>query len=56
MLSNTLIKLCYSEVGRSLFKSDRLTYGMHFIKGVFPNLFAKNEWEFYTGQTIAEAS
>ena len=48
-LSNTLIKLCYSEIGRSLFKSDRLTYGMHFIKGVFPNLFGKNEWEFFTG-------
>lgn len=29
---------------------------MHFIKGVFPNLFGKNEWEFFTGQTIVDAS
>lgn len=55
MLSGTLIKLCYSEIGRSLFKSDRLTYGMHFVKGVHPDLFGKNEWEFFIGQTIAEA-
>lgn len=39
LLSDGLIKLCYSEIGRSLFKADRLTYGMHFVKGVFPALF-----------------
>lgn len=48
-LSNSLIKLCFSEIGRSLFKSDRLTYSLHFVKGVFPNLFGKNEWEFFAG-------
>jgi len=36
MLSNSLIRICFSEIGRSLFKADRLTYSMHFIKGVFP--------------------
>ena len=46
-LSQSLIRLCYSEIGRSLFKADRLTYSLHFIKGVFPNLFGKNEWEFF---------
>jgi dynein heavy chain 2 len=51
-LSNSLIKLCFSEIGRSLFKSDRLTYSLHFVKGVHPNLFAKNEWEFFTGQVL----
>jgi dynein heavy chain 2 len=55
MLSDSLIRLCYSEIGRSLFKADRLTYSMHFIKGVFPLLFNKNEWEFFTGQTIADS-
>lgn len=35
-LSNSLIRLCYSEIGRSLFKADRLTYSMHFVKGIFP--------------------
>lgn len=29
---------------------------MHFVKGVYPNLFGKNEWEFFTGQTIVDAS
>ncbi len=51
-LSNSLIKLTFSEIGRSLFKADRLTYGLHFVKGVYPNLFGKNEWEFFTGQAI----
>lgn len=27
-LSNSLIKLCFSEIGRSLFKADRLTYSL----------------------------
>lgn len=50
-LSQSLIRLSYSEVGRSLFKSDRLTYSMHFVRGIFPDLFQKNEWEFFMGQT-----
>jgi dynein heavy chain 2 len=48
-LQNSLIKLCFSEIGRSLFKSDRLTYSLQFVKGIFPNLFSKDEWEFFTG-------
>jgi hypothetical protein len=52
-LSNSLIKLCFSEIGRSLFKSDRLTYSLHFVKGVYPNLFGKAEWEFFTGQVLS---
>jgi dynein heavy chain 2 len=39
MLSNSLIRICFSEIGRSLFKADRLTYSMHFVKGVFPAQF-----------------
>jgi len=35
LLSTELIKLTFSETGRSLFKKDRLTYSMHFVKGVF---------------------
>lgn len=55
-LSNSLIKLCFSEIGRSLFKSDRLTYSLHFVKGIFPHLFGKNEWEFFTGQIVGAES
>jgi len=54
-LSNSLIKLCFSEVGRSLFKADRLTYALHFVKGVYPSLFAKNEWEYCTGAVVGGA-
>lgn len=54
-LSNSLIRLSFSEIGRSLFKADRLTYSLHFIKGVFPHLFGKNEWEFFSGTVVASA-
>ena len=53
LLSNNLIKLCYSEIARSMFKSDRLSYGLHFVKGVFPQLFNKFEYEFFTGTTAS---
>lgn len=52
MLSASLIRLVYAEIGRSLFKSDRLTYSLQFVKGIYPNLFGKGEWEFFTGQSI----
>lgn len=55
-LSNSLIRLCFSEIGRSLFKSDRLTYALHFVKGIFPHLFGKNEWEFFAGQVVGSES
>jgi dynein heavy chain 2, cytosolic len=53
MLSDTLIRLTYSEIGRSLFKADRLTYSMHFVKGVFPQQFQPNEWDFFNGKTVS---
>jgi dynein heavy chain 2 len=55
-LSDTLIKLVFFEVGRSLFKSDRLTYGVHFVHGIFPDLFEVNEWDFFTGIVVASGS
>ena len=56
-LSESLIKLSYAEVGRSLFKADRLTYSLHFVRGVHPNLFGPNEWEFFNGiSTVATES
>jgi hypothetical protein len=29
---------------------------MHFIKGVFPNLFQPKEWEFFNGIAITDAT
>jgi len=55
MLSNSLVKLSFSEIGRSLFKADRLTYSLHFIKGVYPHLFGKDEWEFFSGTAVASS-
>jgi dynein heavy chain 2, cytosolic len=55
ILSDSLIKLCYSEIGRSLFKADRLTYSIHFIKGVYPKLFQPNEWEFFNGSAVTSS-
>ena len=52
-LSNSLIRLSYAEIGRSLFKADRLTYSLHFIKGVYPKMFGPNEWEFFNGISSA---
>jgi len=54
-LSTSLIKLTFAEVGRSLFKFDRLTYALHFIRGVYPHLVGKNEWEFFTGTVVASS-
>lgn len=54
-LSNSLIRLSFSEIGRSLFKADRLTYSLHFIKGVYPHLFGRNEWEFFSGTVVASS-
>jgi len=54
-LSKSLIRLCFSEIGRSLFKSDRLTYSLHFIKGVYPQLFGRSEWEFFSGSVVASS-
>ena len=36
-------------ISRSLFKADRLTFGMHLVKGMYPKMFAANEWEAFLG-------
>ena len=52
-LSDTLIRMSYAEIARSLFKADRLTYGLHFVHGVYSHLFGRNEWEFFNGNSAA---
>lgn len=52
----SLIKLSFSEVGRALFKADRLTYSMHFCKGIYPDQFQKNEWEFFMGLAMTDSN
>jgi dynein heavy chain 2, cytosolic len=53
LLSDTLIKLVFFEIGRSLFKDDRLPYALHFVHGIYPKIFEENEWEFFIGTIVA---
>ena len=52
-LSHTLIVLTFFSIGRSLLKSDRLMFGLHFIKGIHPEMFKENEWEFFIGTVVS---
>ena len=45
----------FFDVARSLFKVDRLTYSLHFVRCVYPELFQPNEWEFFSGSVVASA-
>eukprot|EP01022_Parablepharisma_sp_SALTPOND_P023029 TRINITY_DN475_c0_g1_i1.p1 TRINITY_DN475_c0_g1~~TRINITY_DN475_c0_g1_i1.p1 ORF type:complete len:3195 (-),score=434.63 TRINITY_DN475_c0_g1_i1:26360-35944(-) len=53
VLSQTLVKLTFYSMGRSLLKADRLMFGLYFVKGVYPHLIGENEWEFFTGTVVA---
>ena len=32
-----------------------MAYSLYFVRGVFPELFGKDEWEFFTGTTVASS-
>ncbi|KAJ4457358.1 putative Cytoplasmic dynein 2 heavy chain 1 [Paratrimastix pyriformis] len=36
---------------RSLFKADRLTYALHFVHGLRPDMFGEGEWDVFTGRS-----
>ena len=52
LLSPLLQQLVFGSVSRSLFKRDRLTYAMHLIHLLHPNLFGDGEWELFTGKVL----
>ncbi|CAL1265870.1 unnamed protein product [Larinioides sclopetarius] len=54
-LIKSLQNIVYEAVSRSLFKADRLTFALHLIHGVFPQLFEEQEWEAFTGILMTEA-
>jgi len=56
ILVSTLKRNIFNYVGRSLFKADRLTFGMHLVRGMNPELFKEGEWDFFVGLVIADAS
>jgi dynein heavy chain 2 len=39
-------------ISRSLFKQDRLAFGLHFVRGIMPEKFEPNEWELFQGAFI----
>ena len=55
ILVTSLKRNIFNYVGRSLFKADRLTFGMHLVHGMNPEMFKEGEWEFFVGLAIANA-
>ena len=53
VLSRRLVKIIFVYVSRSLFKQDRMMFGLHFVKGIREELFENNEWEFLKGEVAA---
>lgn len=53
-LLEALTVLVYMNVSSSLFKADRLMFGLHFLRHCKPELFETNEWEFLKGEVAAQ--
>ena len=51
-LGNQLQIMVLFYISRSLFKSDRLTFGIHMVRGIMPEKFEANEWELFQGVYI----
>jgi len=47
-----LYKIVFSFISTSLFKQDRLVFGLHLTHGLFPAMFSENEWEFFLGNNV----
>lgn len=54
-ISDRLEQLTFEYVGRSLFKSDRLMFGLHLVHAMYPKMFQDQEWELFTGKIVADA-
>jgi dynein heavy chain 2 len=53
--ATNLYKNVFNQVASSLFKSDRLMFGLHLVRGTKPELFDTNEWDFFLGNTASIA-
>lgn len=51
-LGPLLQQLVFGSVSRSLFKRDRMTYAMHLLHLLHPDLFGEHEWAVFTGQLV----
>lgn len=52
-LTKSLKLRTFTYVTRSLFKDDRLMFGMHLVHCLHPQRFKENEWEFFTGELVS---
>lgn len=52
VLCTQLKLMMFHYVTRSLFKADRLMFGIHLINKLHPKFFQKNEYEFFKGEIV----
>ncbi|KAL2095874.1 hypothetical protein ACEWY4_008022 [Coilia grayii] len=53
-LEACLKSMVYEYVCRSLFKADQLMFALHFVKGMYQDLFQENEWDAFTGLIVGD--
>lgn len=53
-LGSELVTILFAYVSRSVFKADRLTFGMHVARTLSPHLFGANAWEAFLGLVAAD--
>lgn len=54
-LEQNVVSMVYEYVSRSIFKADRLTFGLHLVHSLYPDICGENEWEFFTGEMMTES-
>jgi len=52
-LSSTLLRLVFQYVGRSIFKADRLAFGMYMVNKL-EKLCPAEEWSYFLGQVLQQ--
>ncbi|RDD40688.1 Cytoplasmic dynein 2 heavy chain 1 [Trichoplax sp. H2] len=56
LLMSSLRSLVYEYACRSLYKADHLTFAMHLVHGIRPELFQEQEWEFFCGLIVSDVN
>jgi dynein heavy chain 2 len=54
-LAQTLLSIVFAYTSRSLFKTDRLTFGMHFVRYLHPEHFDEPAWDLFLGTLVEQA-
>ena len=56
LLSETLLRISYEYISRSLFKEDRLLFAMHMVRGLFADMFHDDEWNLFLGTAMKQSN